>query len=296
MNEYHGIGVVLEGVDGSRWDLRRDDVRLTDSGIEGLGRMEIAAFVLEHAFVDGQEFAGWRGKARSVFLPLLVGVSTTNHLAWQLLDRRLHAAVHPGKYNRLIVTAADNQVRELRMRFERDTAAALTVDPSLEAWDLAGFRFTADDPWWYGQEESWTFSHGAPQSFYGPTGFGPPFYLAPSTFTGEEVVSNHGDDDAWPVWEQDGPYDAFHFEVGGRVVSSAEAIPEGFTFVLDTHPTVQAAYLIDQATGARELVDEYLEDYDFARIPAGEQVPITVLVSGTGDTRLRIRPRYFKAW
>ncbi len=292
------IGILLVGSDASRWDLRRGDPRLTDGGIDGLGRFDTEVFSQESSFTDGAEYLGWRAKARAVSLPLLAGVTAETPLQWQMIDDAFARALRPGAEQQLVVTRPDNHVRTLTMRFERDEATTYTVDPSLDCFDVLAPRFTAHDPWWYGQEQLFTFERPSSRGFFP----GPPFYIAPSANLGRELVSNPGDDDLWPHWEQDGPYDSFLFEVAGRTVASTTPVPEGQTLIVETDPRRRGAYLVDTEqhlagqNPPRMLADNFLSQYRFGRVAPGQAIPLTVIVQGAGQTRLSLHPRYFKAW
>lgn len=289
------IGLILEGHNGSRWDLRRGDPRLTDAGIEGLGRMDTEAFEQESSYVDGQTFTGWRGKPRTVLMPILLGVETNSALEWQLLSRRWDQSLHPGKYGRLTCIAADNQVRQLTLRFVKDRAGAYSADPSTDHFEILAPEFIADDPWWYGQTITTTFEPIADVDFYGD-GKGPEFFLKASTTTNMRTVTNDGDDDAWPVWTQQGPYEGFRFVVDGHAIASATPLPEGYHYLIDTQPTVRAGWVVNNATGERVLADEHLYEWDFAKIPAGGDSQVEIIVTEGGPTSIALTPRFFKAF
>lgn len=298
MSQFVGFDISWAGADGSEWDLRRGPVQITEAGIKGLGFGEFDEYSRTPPLIDGQVFAGTRQKPRTVFLPLLLGVDTTDALAWLDLERRWWRSVNPDIPGTLTVTAPDGLSRSVGIRFIDDAGQAYTVDPALEAMSVAGLNMRADNPWWLGPEGGRSFDLDANnQNFFGgPTGFGPPFFITSSNPSGSWTLENPGDVDAWPVWVVKGPAVGFSFVVDGQEISGSLSLPAGYTMTIDTNPTSQVV-LVTDTFGNDSLVPAYaLDNYNFARVPHGSSVPVTAIIYGSGSASVQFQPRYYRAW
>ena len=297
MSDLIGFDVVWTGADGSVWDLVRGPVQITDGGFTGLGFSEFDEYTRDSPLVDGQSFDGVRQKARQVFLPLLLGVDTGTSIDWLALERAWWRSVRPNKTGTLTVTAPDGQVRSVALRFVSDGGQPYKVDPALEAMSVAGLIMKADDPWWLAPEAGRVFEVDPTGNnfFGGLSGFGPPFTIVPANTTGAWTMENPGDEDAWVVWVVEGPASGFRFVIDGHAIDGTIDVPSGSRLLIDTDPTVQTALLID-AAGNVSNVTQLLDSYDYARVPAGESVPVTALVYGVGRLSVRFRPRFYRAW
>jgi hypothetical protein len=78
--------------------------------------------------------------------------------------------------------------------------------------------------------------------------------------------------------------------VDGRAVQWNVALTADDILVIDTDPTVQSAWLngVD--------VTSQLGSADFAPIPAGHELPLSLTMAGTGSVEAAITPRYYRAW
>jgi hypothetical protein len=180
-------------------------------------------------------------------------------------------------------------VRSLTARMVSEESG-VDFDPSgLRRTNLV-YKMIADDPWWYGDQQSTVFgAHAAPPSFYGPSGFGPPFYLASGSAAGAAVVANPGDEDAWGRRTSTRPTPRFSAVVAGERIAGDFAIRSGDYITIDTHPTRQAALTADGTNVTRQL-----SAFGFAPVPAGDEVPVQVLTFGEGMTRLDLTPRFYR--
>lgn len=295
------IEIRYTGTDGSVWDLRRGDVRLTSAGIAGLGNPDVEWFTRESPMLDGQSLSGWKLKPRPVFLPMLLGADTWDEDDWLPLDRAWWAANALGEYGTLRVTAPDGTWRELLLRFADDGGQPFPADPSTEAFYVMGINYLADDPWWRGPSLAGSFAPaGTPTNFLGgvpvgSAGLAPPIVLGSAHTVESAVIANPGDVAAWPLYRIRGPVSSFRSTVDGGVVSTLQGVDSGATLTIDTDPRVQTA-ILRSAGGTLTNVTPGLVDVDFRPIPRGSSVPLDIRIVGSGSVEVVLAPRYRKAW
>lgn len=300
------IGVKWTGWDGSEWDLKNGSVHLTPGGIKGLGSLEADTFVSTTALLDGQRFKGWRAKPRDVLLPVLLGQGATE-LEWLAIERKWWRTMQPGKTGIIAVTAPDGLTRRLKARFVDDGDMAYDHDPSRDRLSVAVLSLIADDPYWYGDAFTQSFSGGSdPVNFFGgAAGKATPFYVGSSSTLGASKVVNPGDVDTWPLYLIDGPVTAFSVTVAGAPIAGTMPVPAGSQLQIDTDPTRQTATLVTGGTigdngvmvgGVATDVITLLSAVQFSRIPAGGTVNFNVSVTGVGRVTMLGSPRYFRAW
>jgi hypothetical protein len=297
------LGITWHGTDGSTWDLRSGPVRTTVAGIRGMAMPTVQYLTQETALLDGQRTYGYKLKPRDVFLPLRF-----HSLDVTGVQRAFWRSVEPGKFGVLSVDdgAGDldgdrtGHTRYITLKFKDDGGLIFALDPSLVHAPI-GLTMTADDPWWYGPDHLVLFGdRGADDNFFGGrTGYGPPFIITSANTSGEESVSNPGDVDAWPVWLFEGVSTGFDTEVSGYPVSGTISVADGQLLTVDTDPLVQTAMLTGE--GLPSVEDDgnrtdQLVDVEFERVPSGTAVPIKVTSNGPGNTSMRLRPRYFRAF
>lgn len=289
------IGVKWEGPDGSVWDLRdgSSGVQISQGGVLGLRHAPAEAFVRQSSFVDGQEVTGWKLKARPLELPLDVhGVSEAD---WFVRDRAISRAFRADRPGKLTITDPMGGRRTITARLDGDDDDAMENDPSSLFASTLTMPLIADDPWYYGQPIVHTFDDANPDaSFYPAGGFGPPFYLAPATFTGADTLTNPGDAPAWGVLTLEGPAEGFSVNIGGRVISGfvdGFTLAAGRTLTIDTSPRRSTARLDDGTN-----VTRYLTSTKFSAVPDGSSIPMDVIVFGDGAMSMTLVPRYLRAW
>jgi hypothetical protein len=278
------------GWDGSQWDLSHGPFRLTEQSMSVLLAPETTAFVKQSAYVDGQRLVSWKTKPREFDLQIATAVRV-GELAWLALDRAWKRIMRPDKTVDFHVTDGLGGVRTLTMRMVAELPV-LSVDASELRTTWLTYSMIADDPWWYGDPVVTTFDATAdPVSFYGPTGYGPPFYLASASTPGLAEVSNRGDVDEWPVWTFYGPTPRFSARVAGRLVAGEFDIADGDTVTVDTRPFRKSALLSDGTNVTRALASR-----QFAPVPAGENVPVEVLTYGPSKSTLTLKPKFFRGY
>lgn len=289
------IGVKWEGPDGSLWDLRdgSSGVQISQGGVLGLRHPPSQTFTRESSFVDGQQVTGWRLRPRALELPLDVHGLTEED--WFVRDRAISRAFRVDRPGKLTIVDPLGGRRSISARLDDTDDDAIEDDPASTYASTIVMPLIADDPWYYGQSLEHVFRYSNPdRGFYPPSGYGPPFYLAPATFTGADTVYNPGDAPAWGTLTLPGPAEGFLVDLGGRVISG---FVDGFTLgendvmTIDTDPRRSSAKLADGTN-----VTRYLTSTQFAAVPDGSSVPISVIVYGATEMRLTLVPRYLRAW
>lgn len=275
------------GWDGSEWDLSHGLSGLSlMAGARGLLEPPIVRYSTKPGAINGSLHRGSIYDERDCFWPLKVfnGDGSQAWLAhnrafWQTMDKD-----RPGSW---VVTQPSGEKRTLSVRFNGLSEDALDDDLGLVARQLFGINLVAENPFWMGEPLVQTFNNAAPQSFYGGSGgggFGPPYYLSAGVTIATATISNVGDVDVWPVWTVRGP--------------STDAVVNGVGFPMDltagqwvrinTDPTDQVA--VDHAGVDRTA--ELTNFNNFAEIPRGQTVPLTITMSGAGSVSVEVTPAY----
>jgi hypothetical protein len=288
------IGVKWTGWDGSVWDLVEGPVRLM-TGTEDLFNMhEAEVAVRETSMRDGQTVTGWRMPARSGLLPVALGRAATE-LEWLELERAWWRTMRPNKVGSLELTAPDGSRRRIGLRFQNAGGMKFERDPSPGRLTVAPLRMVADDPWWLGDPFVRSFDKGTtPVNFFGPTGFGPPFFISGADTTDSATITNPGDADSWPTYVFEGPISQFSIAIGGQVLAGSIDVPVGAQLVIYTSQDRQIAWLMSGTSA--EKVTNQLDSYGFARVPPGESVGLTISFAGTGSLTVTGDTRYYKGW
>jgi len=288
------IGVTWTGWDGSHWDLHKGPVYL-QPGVDLFSMLTGDAFVRQTALTDGQRFSGWRAEPRAGLLPVLIGRSQTE-TEWLALDRAWWRTMRIDRPGTLTVTAPDGSVRRLKLRFVNDGGVGKVADPSQRRMEIAPIKMVADDPWWVGDSFGKVFRNGGvPVNFFGgEVGLGSPYVIGASSTTATATITNPGDDGTWPVYTVDGPVTAFSAIIDGREVAGDFTVAAGQQLRVDTSPQQQVAHLIDGETQTN--VTRQMRELQFAQVPDGTAVALSIQISGTGSLTITAEPNYYKAW
>jgi hypothetical protein len=178
------IEMTWTGWDGSVWDLRTGQVRLTNDGVEGLSNLDFTIYTQDTALRDGQFMTGWKAAPRDVIMPVMLG-PVESDLEWLTLERAWFKTMHPAKPGTLSITAPDGSARGPTLRFLDDGGKAYETDPSKRRMNVYAMRMVADDPWFIGPSFGRKFQ--APKQttdFYGGGAVGPRY-----SWTGEPNAS-----------------------------------------------------------------------------------------------------------
>ena len=280
------------GWDGSVWDLTNPEagVFLTSKGIEGLGMPTHQAWVGESPAVHGQYYRGHVVEPRPAFWPVYL-YSDIGSEDWLALDRAFWRSLHPGKHGKWTVETPAGGRRTLSCRFVDDGRHAYDHDPIVRGWATYGVSLIADSPFWTGEPVRRTWSQRDAINFFGgAAGKGPPLFIPIVSQLSKAKITNEGALEAWTVLTIPGPLTAVTVGVDGATVQWNTTLTADDILVIDTDPTVQCAWLngVD--------VTEQLGTADFAPIPEGDELPLSLTMAGTGSVEALITPRFYKAW
>jgi hypothetical protein len=275
-----------EAWDGSEWDLSHGSSGLAlQSGTRGMEMPDPTFYKTRAAGVDGSLYRGHIIDEQSDFWPLKM-FSDGGSAEWVQHYRAFWRTLQPDKTGLWWVVQPDGTKRSKRVRFAGLNDRSTDIDPMLTGWNLYGINLAAEQPFWMGAQVTRSFEGGTPTS---PSGS----YIIwiKSSFTlSSASITNDGDKDAWPVWTVRGPCTTVTVGLAGHAITFPMTLTSGQWVTIDTDPSDQTAY--DQ-TGADRSAE--LTAVDFAEIPPGVNVPLTVSMSGTGGVDVSITPRYYLA-
>lgn len=278
------------GPDGSVWELSDwtiSGLRL-GSDVRGMGMPSSSRFSSVSPAVAGSMFRGSRVLEREVFWPLHVLADPGQ--AWVDRDGAFWRTMRPDAAGSWAVTGPDGSTRTLACRWV-STEDAFSIDPTLMGWAAYGVYLVADeDPFWSGAPVVRTFAPGEPVDFLDPAG-SPPFHISPGNLLTSASIDNPGDVEGFPIWRVDGPVTDVTVGVQGRVIEVPIAVAGGESLTIDTRPTAQTAIRSDGTD-----VTAQLGAVDFAPVPPGAVVPLTLSMTGTGSVTATLVPRYYRAF
>lgn len=288
------LGITWKDHNNTTWDLVNGPVALMNSGVQGFGMPQAADTIRKTALVHGQTFQSWRLEPRELFMPITFRDDA--ELDVEGIQRTFWDGLAIGEYGTFSVTDGNGAVRSIQARFLDDGAVSFGVDPYSDTHKFRtyGLTFVADDPWWRGPEESFTFGLGpeGTATFFGNGSSATPFYIIKSTGGADSTLTNNGDQDAWITWTIEGPMTSFDLEIGGHHIAGDIVVDSGETLTIETSPLNQLAYLDD---GTK--VTRYLSSADFAPLPAtGATVTVGIDVVGTGNITAAFSPVYWRAF
>lgn len=288
------LGITWKDTNDVTWDLVNGPVALMNTGVMGLGMPHAADTIRKTALVHGQTFQSWRLEERQLFLP--VTFRDAAELDVTGIQRSFWDGLAFGEYGTLSVTDGNGAVRSIQARFQNDGDISFGVDPYSNTHRLKtyGISLVADDPWFRGPEQSFTFGLGpeGTATFFGNGSGATPFYIVKSTGGASSTLTNNGDQDAWITWVITGPMTSFDLSIGGHHIAGDIALTGSETLTIETSPLNQIAYKND---GTK--VTRYLTSADFAPLPAtGAPVTVDINVVGTGNITAKFSPVYWRAF
>jgi len=288
------LGIKWTDTNGYDWDLINGPVALMNSGIQGLGMPKAFDTVRQTALVHGQTFQSWRLDPRELFVP--VTFRDDAEVDVEGVQRAFWDGMALGSYGNLQVTDGNGAIRSIDARFIDDGTATFVVDPYTPIQGIRQFGITlvADDPWWRGPEQSFTFGLGpeGTSTFFGNGSSATPFYIVKSTGGADTTLTNSGDADAWITWTITGPMTSFDLELGGHHIAGTITLTAGETLTIETSPLNQIAYKND---GTK--VTRLLSSADFTPLPAtGSPVNVGIDVGGTGKIPSAFNSVYWRAF
>lgn len=288
---WFGLGMTWTGSDGVVWDLTTGEGGVVMMpGVRGLTMPPVTHHKSVYASVPGSRWRGYSVQDREVFWPIQV-FNDLGSEEWILRDRAFWKTLAPNKTGIWTVTQPTGEKRTLRLRLRDDGDPVFSHDPSLAGWSNYGLTFDAEQPFWEGEGGvvSKTFTPSSESNFFGTEG-GTPFRISRSSTVTTALMNNPGDVEAYPTWTIEGPCTAATVGVGGVNITIPFAIATGQRLVINTAPSSQQAIM----AGTDRTAD--LGTVNFAPIPPGVNVILSLSITGTGSITASITPRYFRAW
>jgi hypothetical protein len=288
--DWAGLRPTWTGWDGSVWDLTdpASGVLLMRGGTRGLTMPPIRRYTSASPAVPGSRWRGAVPDERDVFWPLLV-LSETSSQAWVQLDRAFWRTMDPARPGVWAVTHPSGETRRLRCRFVDDGNHTFDLLPVKYGWTRYGVSLVAEAPYWEGTQQVRYFGADPPVLFF--TADASVFALDPEQTVATATMDNPGDVDAYPVWTISGPSDRAVLGVGGRLIEVPFPVPAGKELVVDPRPTAQTAIDSDGNDRTGEL-----GAVDFAPIPPGESVTLSLELVGDGFISAALTPLHYRAW
>ncbi|WP_344820231.1 hypothetical protein [Microbacterium soli] len=256
-------------------------------GVTGLHFPTIDKFTSTSRAVPGFRNRGWRTASRDVFWPLYVYGDGSE--LWRDVYTRFFNTIHPQKAGVWEVTAG-TQTRTLRLTGVFGEEHQFPRDPYAAGWAVIPVQMEPEQPYWEGKTVR-RGPYSAPTgSDFIPPGLAPTFHLSPAATFASATVPNVGDVDAWLTWTVEGPLTDVVLGVGNVTATVPFEIAAGQTLRIDTDPRNVSARLdgVD--------VTEQLGLLEFAAVPSGGSVPLTVSASGAGGITAELTPLFFRAF
>lgn len=299
VSPWQGIRSTLTSWDGSRWTISdpRSGVFLMREDILGLGLPPVERRRSSSAAESGSRFRSHRVSERPVVLPIYL-YSDAGSEEWLARDAAFWRAMHPDRECVWTVTVPGYGSRHLRMRYNGDDVG-YGHDPVKFGWAKYPMELLNESGFWEGEPVTQTWEPAAPKPFFGgDTGGGAtPFYISRSATIGNAVMNNPGDVEAYAVWTVEGlpvdGIDSVTVGVGGRLTTADFPIAAGSSLTIDPRPGPKGKSAYD-SEGVRRTAE--LSARDFAPIPAGQSVPLSLAMVGTGRVSATLVPRYYRAF
>lgn len=303
---------------GMRWTAKGSEWSLTDPstglflkpGVRGLGSAAYTRHSTSSPAVAGSKFEGASFLDREVFWPLHI-FSDAGSVEWMERDRAFWATMDPEDTGVWTVTHPDGAHRTLRLRFLNDGDKVRDRDPMRTGWDSYGITLLAEQPFWVGDPVVKSFiGQVPPEPFFGTDG--PVVKIASSYSAANATMDNPGDVESYPRWYVDGETTSVSVGVNGVVVTVPFAVPAGKCLVIESDPDLIGATLYDVTVGGASKkpsdrvfgadlinpadVSPALGEADFAPIPSGSQVPLSMEITGPGRVECLLPTLYRRPW
>ena len=307
-----GMTMKWTGWDGSEWAISdsRSGVVLM-AGTRGLTMPPSQRVTHSSPARPGSRHEGSITYEREVFWPLKV-FHGDGSLAWIERDRAFRKTLDPDRPGVWSVTQPSGETRELTCYFDNEGNQAFDTIPSLVGWARYGIYLAAEQPFWVGQPVVKAFAGSVPPDpFFEPDG--PQIVNIASGFSVSNArMDNPGDVESYPRWFIEGPATTASVGVGDVVVDVPFEVPAGKTLVIESDPDSIGATMYDIAVSGEGLkpsdrvigvdlvnpvdMTSDLGEADFAAIPAGSQVPLSLTLVGLGKVEALLPTLWRAAW
>lgn len=289
-----GFDMRWTGWNGATFSLtgRASNVRAM-VGVRGLSMPPATLWRTSGPTVHGGSVSGSRWTERTVFWPVEIW-SDAGSDHWLERDRAFWETMRPDAPGMWEVITQDGSSRSMMCRYVDDGDHAYDFSPMAIGWYKYGITLLAEDPFWRSAPVSASWSTSAGVDFIDPAG-SPPFHISDSRTIGSAQVTNLGDVEAWPTWTvaadpAGSGLTGVSVGLGGQLVGFSGTVPAGKSLVIRSDPADQRA-LLDGSD-----VTHLLTTFDFAPIPPGEDVDLTLAMVGSGTVTAAFVPRHLRAW
>ena len=280
-------------------------------GVRGLGTITTDRHASKSPALPGSRHEGTSVLDRDVHWPLRI-YSNQGSTEWMLRDRAFWAGMDPDDTGIWEVTHPDGAKRWVRLRFRDDGDHVRTKNPIRSGWENYQINLVAEQPYWVGEPEVQSFkAPPPPEPFFEPNG--PHLINISSSYSVEDAaIDNLGDVESYPRWYIDGPITSASVGVNGAIVSVPFTVPYGQCLVIESDPEHIGATLYDITVAGMELKPAAREfgvhlinptdktrplgENDFAPIPAGKQVPLSLTLIGSGIVECLLPSLYRRPW
>jgi hypothetical protein len=254
-------------------------------GIEGMGMPDIVNYTFNSPVIHGVEWEGWRATGRDVHW--VIGVFEDDSIQWLDMKTAFWRMFRPGKTMRWEIILPNGESYNLTVRFKSDDTSVYARDPVRLGWAIYGITCQTDQPFWEGKPITETWSPKTESNFFG-SGFGPPFTISSFADITTATITNPGDVEAYARWVLTGPFTEAAVGLDGQIVTLGAAAP-GDVYIIDTDPL--------KLTATKNGVDVMasLGSFDFAPIPPGEDVELSLSLSGSGNISASFTPLYLRS-
>jgi hypothetical protein len=275
------------GWDGSVWNISdpKGGVFLLSKGLEGLHLPEIVNYTSDSPVVHGVQWEGWLATERKVFWNIGV-YHDEGSVEWIARNRAFWKTLRPGKTGVWSIELPNGEVRSLTLRLGNTDSHTQTWDPVKRGWDAYAIPLFPEQPFWEAAPVIKQWEAGEQVNFFGPTGYGPDFFISPSSQLESAIVTNSGDVESYAKWTITGPTDTVEVGVGEDVTPITFVLLEGQELILDSNPL----NLIAELNGVDVM--EQLPDFGPPPIPPGEDVKLGLSMDGTGKVQVEFTPLY----
>lgn len=315
--DWQGMLMTWTGWDGSVWTLSdREGGALLLAGTRGLTMPPTRRVVDASPAVAGSIHRGSITDEREVFWPIKIfhgdGAS-----AWVARDRAFRRTLDPDRPGVWAVTQPSGETRRLTCYYDNDGNHSMDTLPTLTGWERYALTLYAEQPYWVGDPVVNSFkAPPIPDPFFGTDG--PVVNIASSYSAANAAMDNPGDVESYPRWFIDGPTTVVggapsaSVGVGDLVVNVPFAVAAGTCLVIESDPDAIGATLYTIAASGTDKkpseriigvdltgpVDKTtaLGEADFAAIPSGESVPLSLTISGTGKVECYLPTLWRAAW
>ena len=278
--------------------------------VRGLGTITVEHHSSKSPAVPGSRHQGVSVLDREVMWPLRI-YSREGSVAWMQRDRAFWGGMDPDDTGVWEVTHPDGAKRSLRLRFRDDGDHVRRRNPVKLGWDDYQITLVAEQPYWVGDPEVQSFKAPPPPEPQWPDN-GPLVNITSSYSVANATIDNLGDVESCARWYIDGETTSASVGVNGVVVTVPFTVAYGQCLVIESDPEDLGATLYDITVAgmgkkpSERIVGEDLinpvdktrdlGENDFAPIPAGKQVPLSLTLVGTGVVECLLPSLYRRPW